>query len=285
MAKIINKKDLIREGRQKKRRIFGRLALLWLIIFFILILELILLLRAPKFLFNQVVIKGASPYEQEKIEETVKLTLFEKCPCLIPQNSIFLYPKKKLSQAIILASPRVGEIVFDRTGQTLNIIVSERQPLALWCQGPRDDRSCFFLDKNGETIAPAPIFSNRVMPEFYSASATAKIHERPLKNLNLSVVISLAKSIEGITNDYLKSHYFLDFIEPYPNGDFIVHFSSPQMIDWYILANEKISPNDLLSNLQALLGSSSFTDDARLNNRLQYIDMRFDKKVFYKFDW
>lgn len=277
-----NKKDIIRAGRQKQRRRYSRVALIWLVLFLILAVEIILLLRAPKFLITTVEVEGASPYEQAKIKEAAELALNEKCPCLIPKASIFLYSKKSLISAISTASSRVNDITITRTGQALKIVVLERKPLALWCQGPRLDKTCFFLDKTGQIIASAPVFSHQVMTEFFSASATAKVYERPLGDLDPVSFLFLTNKLTSLVNSKLKNLSQIDFIEPRDGGDFILHFLSFSSPDWTLLINKKMSAEIILGNLQATLDSTAFKTDTQNSGPLLYLDARFDKKVFYK---
>jgi len=278
-----NKKDIIRAGRQKQRRRYSRVALIWLVLFLILVGEVILLLRAPKFLITTVAVEGASPYEQAKIKEAVELALNEKCPCLIPKASIFLYSKKSLISAISTASSRVNDITITRTGQVLKIVILERKPLALWCQGPRVDKSCFFLDKTGQIIASAPVFSHQVMVEFFSASATAKIYERPLGDLDPVPFLDLTAKLTSLVNSKFKNQSQIDFIEPEEGGDLVLHYLSFSIPSWTLLLNKKMSAETILGNLGATLDSSAFKTDAQNSGQLLYLDARFDKKVFYKF--
>ncbi|MFA6416553.1 MAG: hypothetical protein WCW56_03720 [Candidatus Paceibacterota bacterium] len=278
-----NKREIIREGRQKQRRRFSRVAIIWLVLFLILVVEIILLLRAPKFLINKVEVEGASPYEQVKIKEAVVLALNEKCPCLIPKANIFLFSKDDLNKAVAEASSRVNDISFNRNGQILKVVVSERRPLALWCQGVRSDKSCFFLDKMGGIISSAPVFSDHVMIEFFSASATAKIQDRPLTDLDPVSFIALTDKLSSLVNSQLKNQSKIDFIEPLGRGDFALHFISSRSNNWFLLLNKKLSAETILGNLQATLDSTAFKVDAKNSGSLLYIDTRFDKKVFYKF--
>ena len=279
----VSKRDILLKGKEKQRHRYDRLVFIWFIIFLIFLVEIILLLRAPKFLLTEVRVTGASSYEQVKIKEAIGLALVEKCPCLIPRASIFLYSKKQLAKIAQGASSRVGYITFKRQGQILIVDVAERQPVALWCQGRHDDRDCFFLDQTGTIVSTAPIFSHSSMVEFYSASSSARLYEKPLGDFSLATSALLKNELLSIFQHDFRVPVSLKYIELVEKDDLIFYFVSSRD-NWLVLISRSSDPKIVLANLKALLGSESFRRDLKISQHLKQIDLRFKQKVFYKFN-
>lgn len=71
---------------------------------------------------------------------------------LIPKDSIFFYPKKELIKKF--NDPDVKEIGISVTGNTLNINITERHAMMLWCSS--DNSVCDYLDQDGISFSVAP---------------------------------------------------------------------------------------------------------------------------------
>ena len=127
---------------------------------------------------------------------------------------------------------------------------------------------CAFVDEKGFIFGPAPTFSGTIFPKFFdkrgqpSAIGKEMIPEtefqklRSFKELLAKNDINVAKIIlqdEAIYEVYSKE-------------------------GWYILLNAKNEPNPSFNNLKLVLDTQ--IKEKRL--KLEYIDLRFGKKVFYK---
>lgn len=275
-----SKKEILAAGKKRQRRRWVVFSVLTLIFLAIISIEIIFLLRSPGFLINRVLVAGASPYEQEKINQAVDLILRADCPCLIPRRSILFYPRDLIAAAVREASPRAGELELSLSGRTLILDIQERKPLALWCSGPRETKHCFFLDRNGVTFSNAPVFSIGVFPEFYQASSTVTLFTRPLPDLDLPSFLDFSRTAGHLLQRETSAN--LDHIEALTGGDLALVFRQGPA-RWRFLVNRQNFSDLVLGNLQAVLTAKTFRSSLQAGQILDYLDLRFTSKVFYKF--
>ncbi|MEK7091362.1 MAG: hypothetical protein AAB900_00020 [Patescibacteria group bacterium] len=275
-----SKKEILAAGKKRERRRLTTFLILTLIFLVIISVDIIFLLRSPGFLINKVVISGASPYEQEKITEAVNLVLNTDCPCLIPRRSLLFYPRSLLSQAVHQASPRAGDLELSLFGRTLELNIQERKPLALWCGNANETKQCFFLDQTGTAFSPAPTFSTGVFPEFYQATGTPTLFSQPRPELDLPQFLNFTNQV-GVLLQTLSSSSLVR-IEAETDGDLALIFEQGRQT-WKLLINEQTKSDLVLANLKAVLQAVSFRQTWQAGQNLDYLDLRFSSKVFYKF--
>lgn len=275
-----SKKEILAAGKKRQRRRWTAVLVLTLIFLSIIAIELIFLLRSNGLLIDRVLISGASPYEQDKITEAVDLVLNANCPCFMPRRSLLLYPRALITTAVREASPRAGELELSLSGRTLLLNIQERKPLALWCSGPSETEQCFFLDREGLAFSSAPVFSAGVFPEFYQASSSLTLFARPLPNLDLPSFLAFCRSAESLLGTLAPTN--LERIEPGSDGDLALIFNQGGR-SWQLLVNDRSFGDLTLSNLKAVLGAKNFRSAKLSGQTLQYLDLRFASKVFYKF--
>jgi hypothetical protein len=275
-----SKKEILAAGKKRAQRRVLTFLVVTAIFLTIITVELIFLLRSPGLLIDRVLINGASPYEQDKISEAVGLVLPANCPCFIPRRSLLFYPRSLIIQSIHQASPRAGEVEMVLSGRNLVLNIKERKPLALWCQGADNNEQCFFLDKTGTAFSSAPVFSLGVFPEFFIASGTATLFSKPLTDLDLPTFLNFAQAagvlVQTIGGSSLRQ------IEPATNGDLVLVFEQTHR-EWHLLVNRQTSGDLILANLKAVLAADSFKRAWQSGQNLDYLDLRFNSKVFYKF--
>ncbi|OJI07679.1 MAG: hypothetical protein COX02_00345 [Candidatus Vogelbacteria bacterium CG22_combo_CG10-13_8_21_14_all_37_9] len=275
-----SKKDLLATGKKRAHRRLSVSIVLIIIFILIVTIELIFLLRSPKFLIEQIKISGASPYEQENISKALNKILFTDNSNLIPRRSLLFYPRTLLSETIHQVSPRAGEVGMSLMGQTLTVTILERKPLALWCYGHEDLKQCFFLDQKGVAFSTAPLFSVGIFPEFYQATGTIALFSQPLPELDLVPFLNFSLQATDLIQTLSPST--LKRIEMGSAGDLALIFTQDQQ-EWRLLVNSQVNPDLVLANLKAVFSAVSFKEAFQAGAHLDYLDLRFSSKVFYKF--
>ncbi len=200
---------------------------------------------------------------------------------IIPFNSTFFVPESRIRAAIMAAYPDIAAVSIFRDGLTgLSIRVNDRVPIAQWCgiapsalakdsADTVDAPECYFFDANGfvyatvDTIRPVNQF------DVYEALATEVATSSPI----------------GLTLPYAD-----EFPDAFDFARKLASFGSPTVS--IVFRGDEV--DDLLKSgtrITYVLGheSDAFTaltsaraDLNLADGSLDYVDLRFDGKVYLK---
>lgn len=235
----------------------------------------VFLLRHEKLQIESVVVEGGEVVDVRALTNFISGTLAEKYLWLVPKSNVLLIPEDSLEASVLKSFPRLNTIELSRTDfRTLSVVVKEREPRALWCGenrlGEGSTPSCYFLDEHGFVYAPAPSFSGEVYIRLYGPLGGG----------------------EPIGQFFLTAEYFTKlraFAEALQSRD--VKALELALIDerdaeLYLEDGTKIllDPSEdldyVLDNLLSVLTSATFKERDKIN--LEYLDLRFGNKVYYK---
>ncbi|MDP3052079.1 MAG: FtsQ-type POTRA domain-containing protein [bacterium] len=277
--------DILASSRQlrRKRRVIKASLILFCVLLFIGIV--IAFFNLSKFRIRQISIEGAIGLDQEQLKGETLNFLKGKYLKLFPYDNIFILPEGKLAADLSEIFPLLKEIVISRDfPQKISIAVEERKAEALWCAGSDSasipasststldslsKESCAFADDSGFIFQPAPNFSGAIFLKFFDEreqmSGMGKMMTDSSEFKKLSSFAGLLKE-KGfdVSKIILKDA-----------GIYEVHLKE----GWYILLNDKNEPDQTFGNLELILDQ----DIKEKRPKLDYIDLRFGKKVFYKF--
>ena len=295
-----------RIARRHKRIFWTKFVFFWLFLIGLIFL-ISFISKQEKINISQINIKGNKIVSDEKILEIVNKNTEGDYFWLFPKSNIFLYPKNKIRKEILNSLLRIEDLVISLNNlQSININIVERKPFALYCKNtvfqilqndevatstdlvtelPNNEllnklsnqEDCYFIDEHAYIYAEASSFSNNVYFKFEeeldeNASSTQKI---------------LGKTFLKGTQDkqFEKVNLFIRFLKDInidvyrlvvkKNGDYELSFGR----DSVLIFDEDQDFDILLENLQAVLINLG---DIR-EKEFEYIDLRFDNKVLYKF--
>lgn len=251
------------------------IGVLVLIIFAIGIFCLSWFLSRSFIVINNVSVSGNSMVASDDILATAKNVLDGSYFGLFAKSNIFLYPEKDIQKTLAAAFPAIKNIHGNlENWQTLNLSVEERVPFALWCQLTAPD-NCFYLDKDGLIFSAAAIFSDNVFLKFTGGQIAAS--SSPIVGKNFLPA-----------NEFRHITFFLDFLAPLGLTPTIFEAS----IDEYQIFLKSggrliISSSDdlsvILKNLETIFRSDNLKKTLARGGIIDYIDLRYGNKVFYKF--
>lgn len=276
------RKDILETSRRiKRRRIFVKIFLFFMavIMFFSGISSLFYI---SKFRVKKVLIEGNLKTNSEQISAIINSVLDKKYLKILPYDNIFITPKETIKKEVLESLTRVNLVSIDRDfPDSLLIKIGERKPVALFCgnhleeSGGKDEfdapDKCIFLDKNALAFENAPIFSNNLYVRFF------------YDNLNKNEI-----TLGGKIIDKNKFDNLIKFIGLLDQNDIKIIKVILQEEDiyqlftnegWYIILNKDNTSLGYLNNLIVSLDNQ--IKDNRSN--LEYIDIRFGSKIFYKY--
>ena len=226
-------------------------------------------LNWSKFRIQKISVKtDSSVLNAEKLSARISNYMDRKYFGIFPADNIFLFSKEKAEKAILDDFLRVKEIYMNKDfPNTISLEVKERKPEALLCYGDE----CGFLDETGFVFEKAAVFSGAIFAKFKdSRTNTAKISIgeqflNPDEFRNIVYFKNFAAD-EGIIISEIEIK----------NEEIYKFFVSG---GWFILLNENNNSKKAFENLKTSLKEKI----GKKRENLEYIDLRFGNKVFYKF--
>ena len=284
---MIKRRDVLhspklQELKRNRRKNLQNKILLYVGSIIAIVVVLILISRIPKLNISIVNISGNKIIDTEKINEVVLENLNGYYLYFIPKSNFLIYPKKKIIKDITEKYRRLTNINFSLSGaETLDISVSEREGKYIWCGdilsdldlNPTDN-TCSFLDNTGYAFDTSPYFSGNVYFKFFGKLTNNQFYpelwnklvvlKEALSDMNLRPA-SLYIKTDGDIEIYLVSN--------------ILPPDSPKIILKSVFILDKTK-----ENLQAAVNTEPLLSDLKSKNKiLEYIDLRFGNKVYYKF--
>ena len=284
LKKHIQESPNIQELRAKRVSSRRRLGILLGILFLTILTGFIFFARYPKLQLGTIVVSGNQIVSTDDITHAVEQMLHGNYAYVIPHANAFFYPKAKIVANLENSFPRLKNIsVYRINHTTLAVTVTERRGYALWCGANTTaidmTAPCYFTDDTGKIISTAPYYSGNVYPRFFGGNSTdidplgkVFIDESQFQNLLsfLSRITGFGFRVKAINllspNEY---NFILDIGK---QKTAIIRFLPTS--DYKTLAD----------NLAVALQKKEFADKIKKNlSNLQYFDLRFTNKVYYKF--
>lgn len=275
------------ELKRKKRNIFVRKITIFMFLFLAIIALLSYLSRIQRLNISEVEIVGNKIIETEFIKKAVQKEISGKYVWLFPKANIFFYPKGKIKNELSNQFKRLKDITLSiENRKTLIISVAERIPKYTWCgalpvTNNNVQENCYFLDEEGYIFDEAPYFSGEVYFKFYGFA--------DLNNDNPSG----SYFFQPYFNKLILFKEALENIELKPavlyvaeNGDIKIFLSKVKAASFgpEIIFKKDSDFQKIAENLKAALNTEPLKSEFKSKYAsLQYIDLRFENKVYYKF--
>jgi hypothetical protein len=285
---VLNSPRLTELKNQRRKAVVNK----FLIIFFGLVVLFALgtyFSRLDGLNISQVEISGNKVIDTSAIESIVKDQIAGKYLWLFPKTNVLFYPKGKIKSTLQNNFPRLSNIEISIDRKTLKISVSEREARYLWCGEYSDVRrpteeKCYFLDDEGYIFDEAPYFSGEVYFKFYGLSDVGRptsdrigsyFSQKNFKQLILFKDVVANMGIEPVMINLL------------PDGDVEMFLarSGSNALGPKIIFKADVDLKNVAENLQAALATDPFMSGFKNKySLLQYIDLRFGNKVYFKFN-
>jgi len=256
--------------RVKRRRVVFRAFFFFLLLLLLLAGGVFGLFSIDTLKIKHVSIKGAFVLSERELSEKVESILESKILNIFPQNRIFSFPFEKTKNILLEQFGRIGEIEIEKNlDSSILIKISERKPTALLCWKEGDSENCFFVDKEGYLFEKAPLFSAGVFLKFFD---DRKYGTR----LGEKEFLISKKTFQRIFDFKKRLEQFLLIEKIHLKDEGVCEFYSTN--GWYLVLDIKNDWNLVYDNLITLLENTVSKND----KDLEYIDLRFGNKVFFK---
>jgi hypothetical protein len=274
------------ELKKQKQRIFFDQVLIFMLGLGLAIAFLSYLSRIDRLNIDAIEITGNKIIETEEIKEVVEKEILGYYIWVFPKSNIFLYPKNHIQKTLNQRFKRLRNIAFSmRDRKILEISVTERVPKYTWCgttlpESNTDNGICYFLDETGYIFDEAPYFSGEVYFKLYGPVNLAD--DSPAGSYFSSDIFQKLISFKEILENLELKPMALYVQE---KGDAKMYLSSvASSVDPEIIFKKDADFEKIAENLEAALTTEPLqTDFKKKYSTLQYIDLRFGNKVYYKF--
>ncbi|MFZ1019786.1 MAG: hypothetical protein WAN61_02255 [Minisyncoccia bacterium] len=266
------------ELKKYRRRAFWDKILFLLLGILIVFIFAIYLSRLNSLNISDIEISGNKVVDTEMIKTVAQRELAGKYFGLFPKSNILFYPQNKIKNGLQNQFQRLENINLSiQNNKILEISVEERTPEYLWCEMVPE--KCYFVDDNGYIFDTAPYFSGDVYFKLYGGTdinADNPLGSYFLKQ-NFQSLISFKDMLEkmGLKPISLSSA---------DNGDIQMSLDGGTASAPEIVFNMNSDLETVAENLETALTTEPLQSEfATKYTSLQYIDLRFGNKVYYKF--
>jgi cell division septal protein FtsQ len=216
-----------------------------------------------KWRVSEIIIAGNNMVTREVVTEFVHTFINQKVFVIFPGDNILLVQKNELIASLTQAFPRFKDISVSREWPNkLSISVKEREAWGSYCL----NKKCYLLDKDGYIFASSPAFEGDLF---------IQITDLRTKEIHVGERVDLGTPLIDIKNQFEAAAGPVAEIVLISNDEWRIKMSG----GWQVLVNGE---TDLDLATKSLRVSLAEIGKEKLKN-LNYIDLRFGKKIFYKF--
>lgn len=265
--------------RRRRRKIFALKAvgIFLLLIGFVFLLSWLSKISAIQIV--EIKVSGNSAVEDDEIKKLITEETSKKYFGLFSKNSRFLYPNNKIEEKILNDLKEIEKIEIKSRGlKTLTVSVAERKPNSIWCANKDDSaenkNSCYFLDKDGMIFSNAPDFSGGTYFHYYGLIGTSTpIGKIYFSSVKFKEINSFLNSLKGLGVNISEFHAETE-------NDYEIYLEDGSRI----IFDDKQPFEKTLANLESILSEIGIGKGLSTSSsvKLDYADLRFGNKVFYK---
>jgi len=222
-----------------------------------------------RFSINKIEVHGAETIDPSLIRQYVEHVINDDSRHYLSRGNVFLYPKKVIQKDLEIDFPRIKSANVSRPSlfsKTLVVVIQERAYFARWCYDPKE---CFQMDDGGFIFAEAAsenpakyVFSGGV-----AAASTSPIGQVFVPT-HVPALIALLSRLETA-----------GFIPEGARVENEKDFQVPLKDSFVIKASFGSDADTVVKNLQLILSNPPLQGN---QSKLEYVDLRFGNRVYYK---
>lgn len=260
------RRSVVEENRKNRKRILS------VFIIFLIFIAIIITARLNIFFVHNIIITEVAEKKKQIIKNIVEKQLAGSYYYLFPRKNVVFVPRKDIKTALMKQDLSIKSVNIDlRSVNELSIKIVERNPDGLWCS---HNDECFFVDEGyvygkflGDNISDYNILKTETDPK--KIIGTIIIDSEDFRKIN-TFILYLKRENVSISNVLIQD-----------NGDYEIQTKAGAKI----IFNNREDISDTINNLASIVHSGAITKDKwqDIYKTLLYIDLRFGRKIFYKF--
>ena len=224
---------------------------------------------------TEIKISGLDKLDETSVRRVVDDKLSGKYLGLVEKNNLILFSKKNISKELMGKFKRIESVMIEKKfPDEINIAVKERIFTMLLCSSEK----CYVINERGEAY-PADNFdqeelaSENLITLIDTGNAQVSVNDNPLEDSFYQFILDLGSGVSKESGIILKRQYETP---SRMSGDLKVETEE----GWKIYFSESVGIEKELLMLMTVLEHKI---EKEQRSQLEYIDLRIDNKVFYKF--
>ncbi|QQG37714.1 MAG: hypothetical protein HYS26_03735 [Candidatus Kaiserbacteria bacterium] len=223
---------------------------------------------SPQFTIQSIAVTGAKAVPTNLIVRFVETKLYSGAFTALSRSNIFLYPRRAIEEELADFFPRIRTAAITRESllaTAITVMVAEREPYARWCEG----QTCYLLDDEGFIFASATS----------TQPATAQIYRGDLEAgvppIGKTFLSGRFAGVEALVQRLGQAGFEVREVSAESDKDFLLTLAKGYALK---VSYGSDSPG-LVGNLELVLSSPTLRGK---ENELEYVDLRFGNRVYYK---
>lgn len=255
--------------QKKKKRLFYIKLTFFVILLFALLYGLIYAVRHPNFNIQTIEVSGNTFTKTSNIESRVQEIMGEKLFFFLPKTSILLLPRFEIKETLKSENTSIYQIQLNVDGLNHLIIkIEEHEPDLLVCKTGSSD--CYFVNKESEIFLKEPLLHDfDDLQKIYVEEDDFTIGKKVFTE---EFIISFVKFVEDLKMLNIKVERTTE------DEDGVFYLETENGFDVVINVFDNLS--SAADNLKTVFEKDAI--DAQAQEQIDYIDLRFGNKVFYR---
>lgn len=269
MRPVLTEKYQLQFNRRKRTRRI-RLFALSVVAFFVIAVGVFYYFTSGRFQIHDVIVRGLKDTSKDDARQVISFWLSEKSWYVVPHKVLWLASVGDITARLKTSLSTVKDIsIAKEYPDKLIFDFKEYDGWGVLCHG--DPEQCSWIDRSGVAFSHASEFSGIIIPKIRDMrERDFRLGEEQLSS-NLMKLITYYNE-RAPDNDYLQS---LQFIIDKKDATLRVTTRN----GWNILLLETSDPEKSYNNLKTTL-EGEVKDKV---SKLEYVDLRFGNRIFYKF--
>jgi hypothetical protein len=296
----IQKKPFVSDKLAKRRKAATKARK---IVFFIILAAIIAggayFTFANRFFIKGVEVVGAEAVSADEVHTATEGEI-AGMRIIVPKRNIFFYPRNKMEEKLAADFPRLATIAIEIENKNLVVTVTEREPAYLWCgehlpntRQESFDTPCYFVDAKGFIFSLAPQFSDAVYTKIYTTlgantgtgnNAAGEVVPFPTPIGQQAMSAAVLHNVEILAKEVTTAMFKPAAYSVTQDGDAIIFLYRDSNALPEIRYNPTHDPLIVAAGFKTAISSDPLKSKLSSSfGLLEYIDLRFPNKVFYKF--
>ncbi len=258
---------------KKKKNLLMLKMFFWVVCTLICLYGFVFWFNHPSFSISSVTVSEATFAASSDLLKEINGVLDEKYFGLFSKRNFLFVPSTSIRTRLLANNSSISEVFVNRESlHHLNIVVKEHEVVAKWCgrDARTESKPCYVVNRKGQFFAPETDAHFFEVPKLFGDVATTTIvgtHYLPIENFN-----NLINFVQKVP----QLHIVVKTIETEDFETFAIHTVKGP----YLLVEKNNEADQIYENLKIVIEQEEI-NKAQFQN-LQYIDLRFGNKVFYK---
>ncbi|MFA7191932.1 MAG: hypothetical protein WC089_01360 [Candidatus Paceibacterota bacterium] len=275
------------EIKRTKRNANIRISILCFVLLILSIVGLSFLSGYRKMTINQVDVIGTKILGEDEVRNFVNDKISGKYLYIFQRKNSFIYPQDSIYDGLLSRFTRIEKLSLNvKNVNTLEVIIKERSGSHMWCGAKVPEsaldqgENCYFVNDEGYIFDKAPYVSGNLYFKYYAPLSDNK-SVLGSQMINSDLFRSFVRLVEDVKSANLDPTYLV-----YEEDDTVSLYlkhkdgaTNPRIIFKKDTDMKKVG-----EDIVTAMSQKEFKDEITGKyDTLLYIDMRFNNKVFYKF--